>query len=302
MTSAYSGRAERKRNDGSNERRASLVQPRMDDPKMQPALEQEEEEKEVVKRSGPESVVLHEAMALKGEHELDRPAASLFWSGLAAGIAISISIVAGGALHQRLPDAPWRELVTGWGYAVGFILVIMGRLQLFTEHTVVAVTPALATPTALNFQKLARLWIIVFVANQLGAFLAALAFAKIGVTGPELTDAMVEVSKFGSDRSFAQMLLQAIPAGFLIAAIAWLIIAAKTGHFWVIALLAYMIAIGQFPHVIASACGAYLLALTGNAPPLWPITGFVIPALIGNVIGGTGLFAMLSYAQIKEEI
>jgi formate/nitrite transporter FocA (FNT family) len=54
--------------------------------------------------------------------------------------------------------------------------------------------------------------------------------------------------------------------------------------------------------VIASACGAYLLALTGNAPPLWPITGFVIPALIGNVIGGTGLFAMLSYAQIKEEI
>jgi formate/nitrite transporter FocA (FNT family) len=274
----------------------------MVDTTSQPRRKGEEEQKEVVKRSGPESVVLHEAMVLKGEHELDRPAASLFWSALAAGIAISVSIIAEGALHQRLPDAPWRELVTGWGYAVGFVIVIMGRLQLFTEHTVVAVTPALATPSLGNFEKLARLWAIVFIGNQLGAFVAALSFARLGLTGPELTAAMIEVSRPALDRTFAQTLLQAIPAGFIIAAIAWLIIAAKTGHFWVIALLAYMIAIGQFPHVIASACGAYLLALTGNAPTLWPVAGFVIPALIGNIIGGTGLFALFSYAQIKDEI
>jgi formate/nitrite transporter FocA (FNT family) len=274
----------------------------MVDTKSQPRRKGEEEQKEVVRRSGPESVVLHEAMVLKGEHELDRPAASLFWSALAAGIAVSISIIAEGALHQRLPEAPWRELVTGWGYAVGFIIVIMGRLQLFTEHTVVAVTPALATPSLGNFEKLARLWAIVFIGNQLGAFVAALSFVRLGLTGPELTAAMVEVSRPAMDRTFADTLLQAIPAGFIIAAIAWLIIAAKAGHFWVIALLAYMIAIGQFPHVIASACGAYLLALTGNAPTLWPATGFVIPALIGNVIGGTGLFALLSYAQIKDEL
>jgi formate/nitrite transporter FocA (FNT family) len=274
----------------------------MDELRKEPPRKREEDEKEVVKRSGPESVVLHEAMVLKGEHELDRPAASLFWSGIAAGIAISISIIAEGALHHRLPDAPWRELVTGWGYAVGFVIVIMGRLQLFTEHTVVAVTPALAEHSTGNWGKLARLWIIVFLANQLGVFIAALAFAKLGVTGSDLTAAMIEISRPAMERTFAETLLQAIPAGFIIAAIAWLIIAAKTGHFWIIALLAYMIAIGQFPHVIASACGAYLLALTGNAPTLWPATGFVIPTLIGNVIGGTGLFALLNYAQIKEEV
>jgi formate/nitrite transporter FocA (FNT family) len=69
-----------------------------------------------------------------------------------------------------------------------------------------------------------------------------------------------------------------------------------------IAVLAYVIAIGKFSHVVASAAGAYLLALTGNASFGWAVGGFVIPALIGNVIGGTGLFAMLNYAQIKEEI
>ena len=262
----------------------------------------EEEHKEAEKKSGPESVVLHQAMVLKGEHELDRPPASLLWSGLAAGIAISTSVIAEGALHQRLPDAPWRELVTGWGYAVGFVLVIMGRLQLFTEHTVVAVTPTLAAPSLGNFGKLARLWIIVFLANQVGAFIAALAFARLGVTGAELTAAMIEVSRPAIERTFGETLLQAIPAGFIIAAIAWLIIAAKSGHFWVIALLAYIIAIGKFAHVVASACGAYLLAFTGNASFGWALGGFVLPALIGNVIGGTGLFAMLNYAQIKEEI
>jgi formate/nitrite transporter FocA (FNT family) len=269
-----------------------------DDKSPEKAVEQEE----IAKRSGPESVILHEAMVLKGEHELDRPAASLFWSGLAAGIAISISIIAEGALHQRLPDASWRELVTGWGYAVGFVIVIMGRLQLFTEHTVVAVTPALANPSLTNLQKLARLWVIVFVANQLGAFIAAMSFAWFGLTGPELTAAMVEISRPAMERSFVETLLQAIPAGFIIATIAWLIIAARSGHFWVIALLAYMIAIGKFAHVVASAAGAYLLAFTGNASFGWALGGFVLPALVGNVIGGTGLFALLNYAQIKEEV
>lgn len=261
-----------------------------------------EEHKEAEKRSGPESLVLYQAVVLKGEHELNRPATSLLWSAVAAGVALSTSLIAEGALRQHLPDAPWRELVTGWGYAVGFLIVILGRLQLFTEHTVVAVMPVLGASTLSNFEKLARLWIVVFLANQVGAFIAALSFAWFGLTGPELTAAMVEVSRPALERGFSDTLLQAIPAGFIIAAIAWLIIAAKTGHFWIVTLLAYVIAIGKFPHVVASAAGADLLALTGNAPPLWPIYGFIVPAAIGNIIGGTGLFAMLNYGQIKEEI
>ncbi|MGN6154211.1 MAG: formate/nitrite transporter family protein [Sphingomicrobium sp.] len=268
-----------------------------DQPQLKPKEQQEAE-----KRSGPESLVLYQAVVIKGEHELGRPARSLMWSGLAAGIAVSASLLAEGALYQHLPDSPWRELVTGFGYSVGFLIVILGRMQLFTEHTVVAVMPALGVPSLANLQKLARLWGIVFLANQVGAFIAALSFAWLGLTGPQLTAAMVEVSRPAFDRGFVDTLLQGIPAGFIIAAIAWLIIAAKGGHFWIATLLTYVIAIGGFAHVVASAAGAYLLALTGNVPPLWPITGFVIPALIGNIVGGTGLFAILNYAQIKEEI
>ncbi len=261
-----------------------------------------DEEKEAVKRSGPESLVLYQAMVLRGEHELNRPATSLFWSGLAAGVAISNSLVAEGALHQRLPDVPWRDLVTGLGYSIGFIVVILGRLQLFTEHTVVAVMPAIASPSVSNLRKLATLWGLVFIANQLGTLIAAISFAWFGLTSPELTAAMVEVSRPMLDRGFTATLFEAIPAGFLMATIAWMMVAAKTNHFWLVLILTYVIAIGGFAHVIASAVDAYLLALTGNAPALWPLYGFVLPAVIGNIIGGTGLFAVFTFAQIKEEI
>ena len=257
---------------------------------------------EAEKRSGPESLVLYQAVVLRGEHELNRPTASLAWAGFAAGLAISTSLICEGALHQSLPDAPWRELITGFGYSIGFLIVILGRLQLFTEHTVVAVMPVVGAPTVANLRKLARLWALVFVTNQVGAFVAALSFARLGLTGAQLTQSMIDVSRPLLERNFVDTLLQAIPAGFVIAAIAWLVVASKQGHFWLVLSLTYVIAIGRFAHVIASAASAYLLAVSGQASIWWAIGGFVVPALIGNIIGGTGLFALLAFAQIKEEI
>jgi formate/nitrite transporter FocA (FNT family) len=273
----------------------------MNDASKQTPLKKEEQ-RDAEKRSGPESLVLCQAVVLKGEHELGRPTASLFWSGLAAGIAISNSLVAEGALRQYLPDAPWRDLVSSFGYSVGFLIVILGRLQLFTEHTVVAVMPTVASPSLQNVRKLARLWGIVFLTNQLGAFIAALCCLVFDLTSPQLTAAMLDVGRPMLERGFIDTMMQAIPAGFLMAAIAWMMVAAKTNHFWLVLILTYVIAIGGFAHVIASAVDAYLLALVGDAPPLWPIYGFVVPALIGNVVGGTGLFALFTFAQIKEQI
>ena len=157
---------------------------------------------EAKRRSGPETLVLYQAIVLKGEHELKRPAKSLFWSGLAAGIAISTSLIAEAALFQHLPDAPWRELITAFGYSVGFVIVILGRLQLFTEHTVVSLVPVVASPGLSNLDKLARLWGIVFVTNEFGVFLASLAFAKFGLASPDLLQAMIDVSKPMLDKDF----------------------------------------------------------------------------------------------------
>jgi formate/nitrite transporter FocA (FNT family) len=80
--------------------------------------------------------VVHEAVRLSGLEELERPANALAWFGLAAGLSAGFSLVAEGLLQSHLPDQPWRPLITKLGYPLGFLIVILGKQQLFTENTV----------------------------------------------------------------------------------------------------------------------------------------------------------------------
>ncbi|MEO0361377.1 MAG: formate/nitrite transporter family protein, partial [Pseudomonadota bacterium] len=73
--------------------------------------------------------LVFEVIRREGEEELRRPLRSLIWAGIAAGLAISVSCIAEAMLARRLPDAPWAELIADMGYSLGFILVILGRLQ-----------------------------------------------------------------------------------------------------------------------------------------------------------------------------
>ena len=262
----------------------------------------EEENREVEERSPPKAKVVHAAVVKQGEDELERPLGSLFWSGLAAGIAIMASLSAEAAIHMRLPDAEWSELVAAFGYSLGFIIVILGRMQLFTEHTTVAVLPLMRERTVANLKRTLRLWSIVFVGNILGAAIIAAACVYLRLQSEEMTQAMVDVSAKLYDKGPLEMLLQAIPAGFIIASVAWIRSAADDSSFWIVLVLTYAIAACGFTHVIAGAAEAFFLLWTGNADPAWVFGTFLLPALAGNIIGGTGLFAMLAHAQVKEEI
>ena len=91
----------------------------------------EKEIEEAERRSAVSVLVVHEAIRGEGEQELQRPVSALFWSGLAAGLSMGFSLIAEGLLRSRLPDAPWRPIVTKLGYSFGFLLVILGRQQLF---------------------------------------------------------------------------------------------------------------------------------------------------------------------------
>jgi formate/nitrite transporter FocA (FNT family) len=262
----------------------------------------EDESREVEERSPPKAKVVHAAVAKQGEDELERPLGSLFWSGLAAGISIMASVSAQGALHMRLPDAPWRELVAGFGYCLGFMIVILGRMQLFTEHTTVAILPLAAEPTRRNFGRVARLWAMVFAGNVIGTAICAALVVYCHTVSPETLDGMIAVSAKLLDKSASAILLQGIPAGFLIASVAWIRTASEGGDFWIILALTYTIAIAGFSHVIAGSAEAFLLLFTGRAGIGWVMFGFILPALAGNIVGGTGLFAALAHAQVKEEI
>jgi len=107
--------------------------------------------------SGPNAALLHEIIRAEGESELARSAVALLLSGLAAGLAMGLSLMAEGLLRVHLPEAPWRGLVSKLGYAVGFLVVVLGRQQLFTEYTLTPILSLLYNRDMATFGRVAQL-------------------------------------------------------------------------------------------------------------------------------------------------
>jgi formate/nitrite transporter FocA (FNT family) len=263
----------------------------------------EVEKESIDELAAPRTLVIYEVVSRQGEEELARPAGSLFWSGIAGGVTIMASVIAEGALRLKLPpDAPMREIISDLGYSLGFLMVILGRMQLFTEQTIVTVLPVMAEPTWRKLSNTVRLWLVVFSANIIGAALAAAIDVHMGLVSQSLLKSMVEVSSGMLVKTPLQLLLQAVPAGFLSASVAWIRAGITGADFWVIFILTYTIALGNFTHVVAGSAEAFLLCFSGKVSFLGATGGIIVPALIGNIIGGTGLFALLAYAQVRREM
>lgn len=260
-----------------------------------------EEREEVGEHQRLKATVVFTIVQRDGEAELARPVLSLWWSGIAAGIGISASILAEGLLHHHLPDTPSRPVLENLGYCFGFVIVIMGRLQLFTENTLTAVLPLLISFTRRRLWCTARLWAVVLAANLVGTFFTALLAIHGGTVKPEYVQSMLEISRPFGALGAGEALLYGIPAGFFVAAIVWMIPSAESATFAVIVSVTYLIALGDFAHVVAGSAEVFLLQLNGELGVARGLAGILLPTLVGNVIGGTGLFALLAYGQVREE-
>jgi len=262
----------------------------------------EREVEDVEELSSPRTPVIYEIVRRHGEEEMARPIVSLWWSGVAAGLSISFSLLAQAILQTHLPDAPWRPLLADLGYPAGFVMVVMSRQQLFTETTVTAVLPVMAAFNWTNVGQLARMWGVVLVANFAGTLFAALFCTFTPVLTPDLFHGMLDISRHILGHSPAEMFFRAIAAGFLMAAMVWLIPSAEAAQFYVIVLMTYLIAAGSFMHIVAGSVEAFLLVLNGQVGWLAMLWQFAAPTLLGNIVGGTALFALIAYAQVMKEI
>lgn len=269
----------------------------------QPGGMTESEKESAEELAAPRSRVIHEVIRRQGEEELARPVGSLFWSGIAGGLAITTSVFAEGALRHKLPAGmPGREAISDLGYSLGFLMVVLGRMQLFTEQTIVTVLPVMAAPGWRRLGLAARLWAVVFAANMVGTCVAAAVSLWLPLAEPPVLASMVEISSELLRKTPLDILRQGIPAGFLIASVAWIRGGISSGDFWVVFVLTYAIALGGFTHVVAGSAEAFLLLFAGQAGLGQVLGGIILPALLGNIIGGTGLFALLAHAQVRQEI
>lgn len=247
-------------------------------------------------------LVIHEIIREQGEHELKRRASALFWSALAAGLSMGLSFLAVVWLRAGLPDAPWRHLVTSLGYTAGFVAVVLGRQQLFTESTLTAVLPALTHRNAGAFAALARLWAVVLVGNIIGTWLIAGALNLSGVFEAEVYEAMAETGREAIGHPVWPTFVKAVFAGWIIALMVWLLPSSRSARLWVIVFMTYLIAAGKLSHIIAGSSEGAWTVLSGHASIGQYFGQFFLPTLIGNVLGGTTLVALLNHAPFSDEV
>jgi formate/nitrite transporter FocA (FNT family) len=260
------------------------------------------EVEDVEELSTPRTPVIYEVVRRLGEEEMARPLTSLWWSGVAAGLSISFSLLAQAILIAHLPDEPWRALIASFGYSLGFLIVVLGRQQLFTESTITVVLPVLKELTGDNLWRMTRLWAIVLIANLAGTLFASLFCTFTPAIPGELYNGMLTIGRELTEIGWQQMALRGISSGFLMAAMVWMLPSAESAKVPIITIMTWLIAVGSFTHVVAGSMEAWMLVLAGDWTWWQMLVQFFVPVLIGNMIGGTALFALISYAQVMREI
>ncbi|MAS44026.1 MAG: transporter (formate/nitrite transporter family protein) [Rhodobacteraceae bacterium] len=262
-----------------------------------------EGQRQVEAHSDAPAEVVYEAIRRQGIHEIGRPASALWWSGFAAGLTISLSVLAEGILRVSLPDEPWRPLVSCFGYSIGFLIVVQARMQLFTENTITPILPLFLAPGLHALGRTARLWAIVLVANLAGCAAAAAAMTGLEMVPADLFRGALEIARSYASHTPWEQFVRGVPAGFLVAAMVWILPRHEgSGSILIIVIVTWLIGVGEMSHVVVGSTKLFMLAMLGEMDLRSALMDHTLPALAGNVIGGTGIFAALTFAQVREEV
>ncbi|MDF9884383.1 formate/nitrite transporter FocA (FNT family) [Pseudomonas silensiensis] len=245
--------------------------------------------------------MLHEIIRTQGDQELERSVAALWWSALAAGLTMGLSLMAMGLLNSRLPDGEGFKVIASFGYCAGFLAVILARQQLFTENTLTAVLPIMTKPTLNNFGRLLRLWSVVLVGNLCGTLLVAYVMLHLPIFDSKTDLAFLDIGRKIMENDASQMFAKGIVSGWMIATMVWMIPSMESAKMWIIILITYLMALGDFTHIVVGSAEVSYLVFAGELPwkDFWLV--FAGPTLAGNIIGGSFIFALISHAQIRSE-
>ena len=239
----------------------------------------------------------------QGLSELNRPRDGLFLSALSAGLDIGFGPLLMAVMltvtEFSFSSPIARELLMANAYAFGFILVVMGRSELFTEHTTLAVLPVLDRQATVG--QLGRLWGLVYLGNIVGSVVFASSIVWVGpALGIAEPKAFVEIATALTDHSMEVLLAAGVLAGWLMGLLSWLVAAAQetVSRLLFVWLIATVIGFAHLPHSIAGTVEVLAGVFASPEVTLGDFGRFLVASTIGNVIGGSVFVALLKYSHV----
>lgn len=248
----------------------------------------------------PTATAIYEQALRNGRRELKRPAIALAISGVVGGLTMGLTGLSVSVVQGQIGTASWAQFISLLFYPMGFLAVILGRGQLFTENTLYPIALILAERR--HVWKTLRLWSIVFPTNVAGAYLFAVLAVRTKALQPQTVHALTQLGTAAADPTVRHIFWSGVIGGWLIAMVAWLVSASHsiTGSVAVIWMLTFIVGTGHFAHCIATS-GEILSAVLNHGIPARLYFRWLLPATLGNVAGGVILLTLLEYGQVKLE-
>ena len=236
-------------------------------------------------------------VAKNARQELKRSSVSLGFSGFAGGIFMGLTALGNAIALAMLGTSTKIQFIAKMFYPLGFIVVILGRAQLFTENTLYPV--ALVLTEKKHFWATMRLWFTVLPANVLGAFAFAALATLTNAINPRIIEALAQLGVDAIHREPSAIFWSGVMGGWIIATAAWLVSGSHsiTGSVMIIWMLTFVVGLGNFAHCIAGS-GEVLAAILSHQAPWRSFPAWFFPAVAGNICGGVGMVTLLEYGQV----
>jgi formate/nitrite transporter FocA (FNT family) len=243
---------------------------------------------------------IFEGVSRNAREELSRSSRALAFSGLAGGITMGLTGLSVAIAEAILGSSQAAQFISYLFYPIGFIAVIIGRAQLFTENTLYPVVLVLEEHKHVG--NTLRLWTVVFTSNVVGALGFGLLAIKSGALEPKVAEILASLGVQIVAQTSAHAFWSGVIGGWLIALVAWMVTASHwtIGQILVIWLLSFVVGLGHFAHCIASS-GEIWSAIFAGLAPVSQYFRWLAFATMGNIVGGVMIVSLLNWGQVKAE-
>ena len=237
------------------------------------------------------------------EHRRRGP--DVFLSAVSGGLEVGFSVFLMGIVYTLFKNKIDDSMLHVWlaaSYSLGFIFVIIGRSQLFTEHTTLAVIPVLNKNA--SFKSLIILWGLVFSGNLAGGYLFSFILTKLPVAmGIISKNALVNLAYEMIDYHWTIILGSGVLAGWLMGLMSWLVASSTEtiSRIFVVILVGSVIGLGGLHHSIVGSIEVFNGLLLDKGINIRDYLHFQIWTTIGNIIGGVVFVALIKFSFIAPK-
>ncbi|MAP17637.1 MAG: transporter [Aurantimonas sp.] len=241
---------------------------------------------------------IHQRLLASADEEIAERTRVLIFSGLTAGFAITLTFLGLATGLAAFPDNPFLAALL---YPIGFLYIVLGRYQLYTENTLSPVKLVLTRLASLPL--LLRLWAIVLASNILGAVVGAFILSEAGIVSGAGGDAAATLLEHSLASGWWSVFFKAFFAGWLVAGLVWLSVAARDtiSRVLIIYFVFFTIHATGLYHIISSSCEVFFVYFRSGIDLSAAVWGFLLPVGLGNTMGGVVAFSLVGYVQSDQQ-